>query len=76
VTLLKWSPGFVANRLIAALRSHGMGLAEAHRMASQFVEGQRVCILFESQSKAQEFAGEAVHLGVETHVDPAFAVAS
>lgn len=65
VTLVKWSPGFVANRLIAVLREHKISLAEAHQMTSQFVEGRRISVLFDDESSARRFVEEVEPLGVE-----------
>jgi hypothetical protein len=71
VTLDRWSPGFAAVDLIALLRTYHFNLAESHQLASDFVEGRRVSILFEEPMAAERFVDAVRKLNVETFTNRA-----
>lgn len=68
VAILGWTPGFVANRLVALLRQHGYSLADAFRLASQVTEGSVVAISFQTLATADAFAREARELGARLEI--------
>jgi hypothetical protein len=76
VRLTSWKPGFVPNRLVALLRSFGLGLAEAHEMATRFVNGGEVSVCFDDRSRADSFSNEAQELGVTAVTNEGIRIAS
>ncbi len=62
-------------RLIYLLREHRIGLAEAHQIATDFVDGQRVTVVFERAEDAQRFLDDVGPLGVDAFIANAVAAA-
>jgi len=76
VRLISWTPGFVANPLIALLRENGLSLASAHELAIQFVEGNEVSVCFDDKAKAEAFSTKAELLGVKLASNAGIRIAS
>jgi hypothetical protein len=76
VRLTSWKPGFVPNRLVHLLRDSGLGLAEAHDLATRLADGGEVSVCFDDKSRAEVFARQAEELGVTSIANEGVRIAS
>jgi hypothetical protein len=76
VRMTSWNSGFVPNRLIALLRDSGLGLAEAHNLATRLADGNEVNVCFDDRSRADSFSSKAQELGVKLAINDGVRIAS
>jgi len=71
VILEGWTHGFLTTQLIRLLRENNFALADAHSLASDFVDGQKVSVFFDDRYHAEQFAEKVRQLKVDAAITPA-----